>query len=300
MVEFQQEEQESWKKDLRSELVTSLIGATNEKDRVFSQIGYYYTCCAPNFLYKYFGDNPERFETIKSNKMWYSAPCNFNDVFDCDISTNEKEIFDSVMEYIPETRRIRPGSPAWHQLREKIIREIKSLKTNLEQLKFTTGISCFSESDDSLLMWAHYANNHRGICVEYELLEINKQLRFTPIPVIYSENRVRFNNLSQETMDTDAMKVFIESLTSKSPEWSYEREWRIVRDNSACGDKWDKEKKGALLDMIRPKSVILGCMAEREFEKNVRSYCEDNRVDLYKMEKDEARYQLRKVSVLQY
>ena len=136
--------------------------------------------------------------------------------------------------------------------------------------------------------------------MEYELLEINKQLRFTPIPVIYSENRVRFNNLSQETMDTGAMKVFIESLTSKSPEWSYEREWRIVRDNSACGDKWDKEKKGALLDMIRPKSVILGCMAEREFEKNVRSYCEDNRVDLYKMEKDEARYQLRKVSVLQY
>lgn len=139
MVEFQQEEQESWKKDLQSELVTSLIGNPDEKDRVFSQIGYYYTCCAPNFLYKYFGDNLERFETIKSNKMWYSAPCNFNDVFDCDISINEKEIFDSVMNFIPETRKIRPGSPKWNQLKKVITGEVRNLKSFFEQLKWACG-----------------------------------------------------------------------------------------------------------------------------------------------------------------
>ena len=30
-------------------------------------------------------------------------------------------------------------------------------------------MSCFSEDNDNLLMWAHYGDNHRGICVEYDI-----------------------------------------------------------------------------------------------------------------------------------
>lgn len=96
---------------------------------------------------------------------------------------------------------------------------------------------------DSLLMWAHYANNHRGMCVEYELMEINKQLGFSPVPVIYSDRKVKFNSINQDAVETDTTRNFIESLTSKSPEWSFEKEWRIIRDDGACGKNWDIEKK---------------------------------------------------------
>ena len=58
---------------------------------------------------------------------------------------------------------------------------------SFEETKQVTGISCLSESDSSLLMWAHYANNHKGMCVEYELLQISEQLKFSPIPVIYTD-----------------------------------------------------------------------------------------------------------------
>ena len=30
-------------------------------------------------------------------------------------------------------------------------------------------MSCLSESEDPLLIWAHYANNHYGLCVEYPI-----------------------------------------------------------------------------------------------------------------------------------
>ena len=201
---------------------------------------------------------------------------------------------------IPDKRGVRPGSPVWRQLKQTINKEIRSLRATFDHLKTTMGISCLSELDDSLLMWAHYANNHRGMCVEYELLEINRQLGFSPVPVIYSNERSILRSINQDTIDEDTMSALIESITSKSPEWSYEREWRIIRDNGACGANWDEEKKGALLDMIRPTSVILGCMATPEFESMIREYCEDFKINLYKMEKDTYLYKLKKVPVLQF
>ena len=149
-------------------------------------------------------------------------------------------------------------------------------------------------------MWAHYANNHRGICVEYDLLEINNILMFTAIPVIYSGERICFDFFDPQSIEKDTSKLFIQSLTSKSPEWNYEKEWRIIRDQSACGDKWDANKKGALLEMIRPSSITLGCAAKPEFEQEVKVYCSANKIDLYKMEKDSIQYRLNKKVVLEF
>ena len=168
------------------------------------------------------------------------------------------------------------------------------------KMRSQMGITCLSELDDSLLMWAHYANNHRGMCVEYELMEINRQLNFTPIPVIYSEDRACIRSLNLDTVGRDTTKVFLESLTTKSSEWSYEKEWRIIRDDSACGDRWNAEKKGALLDMIRPTSVILGCMAKQEFSDTVQEFCKNNQINLYKMERDPKVYRLIKVPILEH
>lgn len=149
-------------------------------------------------------------------------------------------------------------------------------------------------------MWAHYANNHKGMCVEYELLQISEQLKFSPIPVIYTDERVSLNSLISEDLRRDTMKFFVESVTTKSPEWSYEKEWRIIRDEAACGTRWNKADKGALLEMIRPTSITLGCRAESDFEKSVREYCETEKVTLYKMEKNKEKYQLDKKVLMKF
>ena len=291
---------EDWKKELRTELVAGLTGDLQEKNAAFSHIGYYYMSYAPVFLYKYYSDKQEKIDSVREKKMWYSAPCNFNDVFDCDISIDETRIFNSLLQMVPDKRGVRPGSQMWRQLKKIMNKEIHSLRDTFEYMKTTMGISCLSESYDSLLMWAHYANIHRGMCVEYELMEINKQLGFSPIPVIYSDERVSFHSINQDTLEVNSFRFFIESLTSKSLEWSYEKEWRIIRDNVACGNKWDTEKKGALLDMVRPRSVILGCMVKPDFEKIIHEYCEEYKVNLYKMEKDLNLYCLRKSSILKF
>lgn len=281
-----------WKKDLRSKLITGIAGTEQDKRSVSSEIGYYYMCYAPATIFKYYPDKLERLADIKANKMWYSAPSAFNDVFDCDIAIDEKGIFDSALSMYPDKRGIRPGSPKWKELKNTIHQAIKSFRSTWETMRTKTGVSCLSESEKSLLMWAHYANNHRGMCVEYDLLGINKQLLFSAVPVIYSVDRVCFRSINVDSIDRASLCALVESLSSKSPEWSYEKEWRIIRDRTACGDKWDDAKKGALLDMISPTSITLGCEAEESFERAVLMYCQESKINLYKMEKDESLYQL--------
>lgn len=294
---LEEEQTEEWKKVLRSAFIAGMTGTQEERIQACVDVGYYYMCYAPSSLYKYYSDKPRNLEAVKNNKMWYSAPCDFNDVFDCDLAIDEKEIFNSVLQMVPDKRGIRTGSPIWKQLKGTVNQKIREFQAEFEELRTKMGIACLSEAYDSLLMWAHYANNHRGMCVEYELLEFNRQLGFSPVPVVYSDERVSIHTI--ETLERDIQGLFVESLTSKSPEWSYEKEWRIIRDDGACGDKWEAKKNGALLAAVRPKSVTLGCMAKPEFEKLVKAYCEENQINLFRMERDKTLYRLLRIPVVQ-
>ena len=57
-------------------------------------------------------------------------------------------------------------------------------------------------------------------------------------------------------------------------------------------------KKGALLDMISPTSITLGCQAEDLFERVVSAYCKENEISLYKMERDESLYRLNRNPIM--
>lgn len=291
---------DEWKDELRTYLITSVINGQNTEKSITERIGYYYMYYAPAFLYRYFPDSSRALENLKTNKIWFSAPCKFNDVFDCDIVIDDKQVFQSALKLIPDKRGVRRGSHMWCTLNQSVNSGLRSLKSDFERLKTTTGIFCMSELYDSLLMWAHYANNHCGMCVEYKLLDINKQLHYSPVPVIYSDERSSFCSIDPNTIETDTTSLFIKSLTSKSPEWSYEREWRIIQDENACDINWDNKEKGALLNMLRPRSIILGCMAKEEFEKEIREYCEKNKINLYKMEKNKSIYRIDRIPVLQF
>ena len=291
---------EDWKVRLRKKL-SEIVASRQCSDEVYTDIGYCYQCYAPAFLYKYYSDaNPLHFEAIKNNTMWYSSAINFNDVFDCDIFVDEASIFQSIVNASPAMKGLKKGSPMWREFKGQSIKSTQGLRKTFEELKEKTGIACLSESDDSLLMWAHYANNHKGFCVEYELLEINKQLQFTPIPIIYSNEKVFIESLFPQSLEKSITKMLVDALSTKSTEWSYEKEWRIIRDDSACGDKWNKQKYGALLPMIKPTSIILGCQAEESFRQTVEEYCKENRINLYKMEKDNHFYKLNKQIVLSF
>ena len=80
----------------------------------------------------------------------------------------------------------------------------------------------------NLLMWAHYADGHKGFCVEYDFSsEFRKQM--------ISLNRVHY-----DTVDLSKEKLSItEAFATKSKEWKYENEVRLISYNSGKDGDYD-------------------------------------------------------------
>ena len=302
-----QEKSQEWKLRLREMIKMRMLddksGGIASKALEFG-IGASYRNQAPKKLYKYFRDDLDRFKAVENNKMWYSAPIHFNDVFDADFPVNRKAVLTGMINQVQEGgKTVRTGSKEWRDLNLVATQAISEIAKGIAPTRSEMGVSCFCESYNSLLMWAHYAHNHKGVCVEYDLLSFNDELGFSPIPVIYSEHRPCLQHVdlyNTDNVNREALCFLIDGLTTKSPEWSYENEWRIIRDRGACGEAWDDTKHGALLPSITPLSVILGCDASGAFEAAVKRYCTSRKVNLFKMEKDELEYRLIKKSVLQF
>ena len=93
----------------------------------------------------------------------------------------------------------------------------KDMDKELEMLRKSFGIACFSETYDSLLMWSHYADYHRGICLEYSYEEIKKLVPFCP--VVYTdnfENLANYLDIKVDEIDNRAIRLFLNKSKSQS------------------------------------------------------------------------------------
>lgn len=80
-------------------------------------------------------------------------------------------------------------------------------------------ICSFTETHKNPVVWSHYADEHRGICIEFDTDHIdirNNLLR----PVNYS-NTVPI--LEHKSWKDDRIAFF-----NKTEEWAYEKEWRYI------------------------------------------------------------------------
>lgn len=99
----------------------------------------------------------------------------------------------------------------------------KSIRSLIADNKAMLGICSFSEIHNNELMWAHYADQFRGICVAYRfsslLSNLGRGVEF--IRLTYRENAPTVpSNKKPEYL---AKRV----LSCKNYRWLYEREWRM-------------------------------------------------------------------------
>lgn len=107
------------------------------------------------------------------------------------------------------------------------------------------GVFSLSESCDNELMWAHYGASHKGIVIGFNYTsscKLNNPRHC--IPVTYAMNKPAFSsgftneveyqysesglkNTSRVSFEDD---VFRSTISSKTPAWQYEKEWRYVEE----------------------------------------------------------------------
>jgi len=86
----------------------------------------------------------------------------------------------------------------------------------------------FSTRFDSTLMWSHYAKDHSGFCIEYDVGE-NLDFKNNLFPVFYQKELFK---LDREILKNSKEKLSLyisNALLHKSTDWKYENEWRYIQ-----------------------------------------------------------------------
>ena len=89
------------------------------------------------------------------------------------------------------------------------------------EVKRRWGLLCFSPSWEEQLLWAHYADGHKGIALGFEILE-DEILKLT-----YTPNEIRTQFDLTDDLEEN-IKKFLNLAKVKYKEWLYEKEHRIL------------------------------------------------------------------------
>lgn len=147
----------------------------------------------------------------------------------------------------------------------------------LKDMRKTVLASCFGSTYDSLLMWSHYADKHKGACIEFEIDD--KDFK----PINYSEDLPVFEVtrllgiifahqfLKEEIdMEKEEYQFALKPLLTKANVWSYEGEIRCVYSKNKPNEKiYSNENGDSFLKMPPIKRIFVGCNAEEQFVKDL-------------------------------
>ena len=232
-------------------------------------------------LYKYRALSEYALEDILHNQFTATSIGEFNDVFDGAVqiygdAKERAELAQKNWEEMEELGRkcglpgLLPQNPFVKNMVDYYKRESRN-KFHLADF-VGTYVFCLSERDDSTLMWAHYAAENTGICIEYNYnqLQLNNLRRQCLFPVVYSSMPIDVSSLighdakpkEQYPYDTAILCVAL----NKSVEWEYEKEWRFVIILTSI------HEKRLALQSISPERIIWG----NRFLKPLFYYSENN------------------------
>ena len=126
----------------------------------------------------------------------------------------------------------------------------------LSPISRKAGIICFSGKSDDPVLWAHYADKHRGVAFEFVFPRDEM-----PQHVTYVDKRVVVNISEKDEIKTDYMTFYEKLIFSKWSSWKYEDEYRLLERTE---DLVRKEQKGKVLYFKQPipiksfRRIILG------------------------------------------
>jgi hypothetical protein len=175
-------------------------------------------------IYKYVDlDTAEKI--IENHSLKFSSPITFNDPFDLnnnlvDFSYNRMDL----------KKVVDKGKGSMnHSERKKLLNEnlkksenvFKTFNHVFDKEKETCGISCFSKSFNNTLMWSHYADKHKGVCLGFSINPLDNGDDFLMLCVRYAHEIKPLNYFRNRDI------VLLNWLFTKSHVWSYEEEVRI-------------------------------------------------------------------------
>jgi len=208
-------------------------------------------------VYKYRGGDNEIFkrdlDALTNDYFWASSVDELNDPCETLIDT------DNFKKQIKKTLRIlKKDTPQINESFRILCEELDNVVNR------DIGIFSLSKTNLDELLWAHYANSHKGFCVAYDLeklTENNSIKKYYPFHVKYSNKPPCVSVSDMYKLSDDLTKSsLIQKFTSiKSKKWINEQEVRIITD------KWGKQP----YDYRALKSIYFGMRMSNTEKENI-------------------------------
>jgi hypothetical protein len=236
----------------------------------------------PNRLFHYRTFKAEHLVALLSEgKLKLSRPDKFNDPWDCRLHyqvPTDPAGRDRVIEYWKELHR-KHFSHISEAKRALIAYDFKSHPSkildglaNAEKRLYETScnryrIYCLAEKPDVPLMWSHYAGSHTGICLEFDA----RRAPFAAAEKVkYVSAYPAYDVLGHNNYD---------SLFTKSADWSYEAEWRLIAEERAFAGsprtiKTDDDFLAIPSSVL--KSVTIGCLTDKRTRRRIEDLIKTN------------------------
>jgi Protein of unknown function (DUF2971) len=144
----------------------------------------------------------------------------------------------------------------------------------------TDGIFCSTVESNNLLMWAHYADQHRGAVMEFtpsvqkdSMFLASKKVHYTTIrPLLYNAPMDMVVQGIAMPLEKSVERIMDNLVYTKGLEWKYEQEYRLYVPRII-----PDEKKYATLQFYPEEltSIIYGCRMSEENKIKITSLAED-------------------------
>lgn len=133
-------------------------------------------------------------------------------------------------------------------------------------------ILSLSQHPDSMQMWAHYANNYCGICIGFDLNNVEDELKV----VKYTRRKLKPIHIDREDdPQSRETEIVYNNLLYKSYFWKYEKEIRVI-----------KKTRNIYYDLSKNaiKSIIFGNVLEinSTYIERIASICEERNIQMYR------------------
>lgn len=182
----------------------------------------------PCSLFKYRTFDRYAIQALIDDKVWLVDPKSFNDPFDCECYIERKVSDEELLAHLNDCAQSSGDTKQF--MLEDIPQARPDYERGLDELEKgvrNAGIFCLAATPFEPLMWAHYADGHRGFCIEYERRVDNDLGSSGCLDVTYDDPAFPiFRGLDYFRQSEDVLQRI---LTHKARSWDYEHEWRFMR-----------------------------------------------------------------------
>lgn len=183
-------------------------------------------------LFKYRKFDERTLSMFINRELYFASPANLNDPHDCQISISA-----AILEAV---NLAHSGKIHFNLEKLDIIEQLLDSVIKIEADIKVAGIYSASKSCNNMLMWSHYANEHKGLCIGFRftdefLFGHDDNIYETDACIYISKNP--FTKMLQDMSQSDkplswedlSSKVYTIGLLAKHNAWKYEQEVRILR-----------------------------------------------------------------------